>query len=413
MFKALGIAAFAAIIGLVSGWLAHQSHHSGVAQFGPFASDTNLSAEEVSVVKRATSTSGVPKIDVIGGEDFDFGIMEPGGEGKHAFVVRNVGTAPLELEIIGSTCKCTVGTLQDASIAPGEQTEINLTWVANTNSEEFGQSANLRTNDPSRGELSLRIHGRVISSMTMVPRTFSFGDVDSGEIIQLQSVIYSFTKTPIAPVKQSFSNPMLNELASFEIEEVSVDELGDPAYSSASQAFRVNIDIRPGLPQGPIRENFVFGFVPRSSVDEQGNYEPESLSEFQAETTGKIVGSITMVENRKVYNGNSGYIYTMGVVDPATAKPERANIMLRGPAREDVNLSIGEIEPAGILHAELGERIGRSSTVLVPLKLWIDPAAGPIDRMGRGGDDFGVVWLKTDNPEVSPLRVRVRFNVPE
>ncbi len=411
MIKALGIAALAAVIGLGCGWYSYQSRYSGVAQFGPFSSDQHLSAQEVAI-KRSPVTE-VPRIEVVGGEEFDFGVMEPGGEGTHAFVVRNVGTAPLELEIVGSTCKCTVGKLQDATVAPGEETEIQLNWVANSNSEEFGQTATLKTNDPSRGELNLKIRGSVISSMTMVPRRFTFGDVESGENIRLESIIYSFSKTPIEPVSQSFSDPQLNDLASFSVKEVSLDELPEVAFASAKQAFRVNVDVRPGLPQGPLRSDFKFGFVARSSVDAEGNFEPESLSQFHAEVTGKIVGPITLVESRKMFLGEGGYIYTIGTVDPATASPERANILLRGPHRDSVQLSIGEVEPAGILHAELGEPVGRSSTVLVPLKLWIDPATEPIDRMGRGGDDFGIVWIKTDHPDVSPLRLRVRFNVPK
>lgn len=412
MFKALGLAALAAVIGLGCGWAAHQARYGGAAQFGPFASNTEVSPEEVSLVRRATPSSDLPKIEVVGGEDFDFGVMEPGSEATHVFLVRNIGTAPLELEVAGSTCKCTVGTLQDARVAPGEETEIELSWVARTSSEEFAQSATLKTNDPSRGELNLRIHGRVISSMAMVPRKFSFGDTESGESIHLESVIYSFSETPIAPVEFSFSNPMLTDLATFDVEEIPVEEGGEAAFRSAAQAFKLRIEIRPGLPQGAIRENFVFGFVPRSGVDDQGNYEPEALSEFQTEITGKIVGSITLVENRKVFNAESGYIYTIGEVDPTTAPPERANILLRGPARDRIELSIGDIEPAGVLQAELGEPVGRSNTVLVPLKLWIDQDAEPIDRMGRGGDDFGVVWIKSDDPQVSPLRLRVRFVVP-
>jgi hypothetical protein len=413
VFKALGIAAAAAVIGLTCGWLTHQARFGSASQFGPFVSDKKLDPADVSLVRRSTPSDEAAKVEVVGGETYDFGAMEAGGEGKHAFIVRNTGTAPLELEIVGSTCKCTIGKLQDSSVAPGEQTEINLTWVARSDIEDFGQSAVLKTNDPTRGELNLKIRGRVISSMTMVPRSLNFGEVESGETIRLQAVIYSFSRTPIAAVMQSFSDPALNDLTTFNVKETSVEELGDSAYATATQAFEVNIEIAPGAPQGAIRENFTFGYVPKSAVDEDGNYEAESLSKFSAETTGKVVGPITMVESRKVFNSETGYIYTIGQVDPATAKPERANILLRGPNRNQIKLSIGDVEPARILHAEVGEPIGRSTTVLVPLTLWIDPEAKPIDRMGRSGDDFGIVWIKTDDPEVSPMRLRVRFIVPK
>lgn len=410
--KALGIAALAAVVGLGCGWWSHRSRYGGVAEFGPFTTDQGA-ARPVSLAKRRESSGEAAKLEVVDAEEHDFGVMEPGSEGTHTFVVRNVGTAPLELEIVGSTCKCTVGTLEDPSIAPGGQTEIKLTWVGKSDTEMFGQSATLKTNDPTRPELSLKIRGRVISTMTMVPRNFTFGEVDSGETINLQSVIYSFSKTPIAAVEQVFSDPLMNSLASFDVQEVSPSELDDPSFAAATQAFKLNIDIRPGLPQGAIRENFSFGFVPHSAVDEQGDYDRDALSLFSAEITGKIVGPITLVESRKLISVESGYIFTMDSTDPATAKPERVNIMLRGPARDRISLKVGEVEPAGILHAELGEPIGRSNTVLVPLKLWIDPQAGPIERMGRGASDYGIVWIKSDDPEVSPLRLRVRFAVPK
>jgi hypothetical protein len=78
-----------------------------------------------------------------------------------------------------------------------------------------------------------------------------------------------------------------------------------------------------------------------------------------------------------------------------------------------MKLVLGEIEPAGVLRAELGEPLGRSNTVLVPLTLWVDPAAGPIELMGRGNDDYGSLWIRPDDPDQSPVRLKVRFAVPK
>jgi len=410
--KAFASAFVAVIIGVGCGWFVHTSNFTGESEFGPFKPGKREVPVRSEIANRELSPDQMPKIEVIGGEQFDFGVMEPGAEGKHSFVVRNVGKGPLELEVAGSTCKCTVGSLKDATLEPGEQTEIDLTWVTKSVGEEFGQSAILKTNDPTRGELNLVIRGRVISSMTMVPRTFSFGDVESGETIVLESVIYSFSKTPIVAVKHSFSNPDITQRSTFHVEEVSVESTGNQEYKSATQAFKLRIEIAPGLRQGPLRDNFSFGFVPKSAIDDAGNYDDEVLFQFNAETTGKIVGAITLLESRRVFNGESGYFYTMGEVDPKSDTPYRANIMLRGPKRDSTKLSIGDVKPAGILRAELGEPVGRSSTVLIPLTLSIDPAAEPIDRMGRGTDDYGVVTIQTDDPTMSPLELKVRFKVP-
>jgi len=411
VFKAIATAIVAALIGVGCGWFVHNSNFAAESEFGPFKPGDRDVPERVEVAKREIPPDQMPKLEVVGGEQFDFGVMEPGAEGKHSFVVRNIGKGPLELEFAGSTCKCTVGSLKESTLQPGEQTEIDLTWITKSTGEEFGQSAILKTNDPTRGELNLVIRGRVISSMTMVPRTFSFGEVESGEPIVLESTVFSFSKTPIVPVKQSFNDPDVLNRATFAVEEVSVESTGNEDYKSATQAFKVRIEIAPGLRQGPLRENFSFGFAPKSAVDADGKYDEDVLFQFYAETTGRIVGAITLLESRRVFNGENGYYYTMGEVDPKSETPYRANIMLRGPKRDSIKLSIGDVQPAGILKAELGEPVGRNTTVLVPLTLTIDPSAEPIDRMGRGNDDFGTVSIKTDDPNLSPLELRVRFMV--
>jgi len=413
VLKSFASAFLAAIIGMACGWFAYTSQFNVESEFGPFKPGDREMPSRIEAVKREIPPEQMPKLEVVGGEQFDFGVMEPGSEGKHSFVVRNVGTAPLELKVTGSTCKCTVGSLKQSSLEPGAQTEIDLTWVTKSSGEEFGQSAILKTNDPSRGELNLVIRGRVISSMTMVPRSFSFGEVESGESIVLESFVFSFNKTPIVAVKQSYSDPEIMGRSKFVVEEVSVESTGNREYKTAIQAFKVRIEIAPGIRQGPLRDNFVFSFAPKSAVDADGKFDEDALIQFNVETSGRIVGPITLLENRRVFNGDDGYIYTMGEVDPKSDTPYRANIMLRGPKRNSIQLSIVDVQPKGILRAELGEPIGRSATIVVPLTLSIDPSAEPIDRMGRGNEDHGTVSIETNDPTMSPLKLKVRFQVPK
>jgi hypothetical protein len=235
--------------------------------------------------------------------------------------------------------------------------------------------------------------------------------VESGDTIVLESVVYSFSKTPVVAVKQSFSDPDITARSRFTVEEVSVESTGTQDYKSATQAFKVRIEIDPGLRQGPVRDNFSFGFAPKSAVDEDGNFDEDVLFEFFAETSGKIVGVITLLESKRVFNGEQGFYFTIGDVDPKQQTPYRANILLRGPKRNTIQLSIGDVQPAGVLKAELGEPIGRNTSVLIPLTLSIDPAAKPVDLMGRGNDDYGTVRIQTDDPNLSPLELKVRFKV--
>ncbi len=411
MLRAAFVALIGALVGLACGWNVHQSRYGGEATFGPFATDNDVTAESVAVALASSQQSGSPRIEVIGGEEYDFGVMEPGAKGTHHFVVKNTGDFPLSLEIVGSTCKCTIGELAKSSIGPGEETEIELTWDVKSSDEEFGQSAILKTNDPTRGELNLKIKGRVISKMTMVPRSFNFGEIVSGEAIQLESIVYSFATEPIVPLKQSFTGSDFDGLASFEVEEVSVAEIGDEVYSTATQAFRVRGTVKPGLPQGSIQQNFVFSFASQSAVDADGQHAEDAVRYFSAPIAGKVVGAITMVTSRRVQGSEGGgYTFIVGRFNPATDEPVKANVMLRDAAGEEsLRLEIGEILPEGVLRAELGEPVGRGALTLYPLSVWIDPQAKPIERMGKSDDDFGIIWIKTNRPEVSPLRLKVAF----
>ncbi len=412
MLKGLVAVVLAGLIGLGCGWFRFASRYQASA-FGPYTLQQRAAAgpgQDGAAISAASTK--LPRLEVSGGASYDFGVMEPGSEGKHAFVVRNVGEAPLHLEVTGSTCKCTVGKLKDAVLEPGEETNIELNWVTTGMGEEFGQSAQLKTNDPRQGELNLKIQGRIVSRMTMVPRHLSFGEVQSGEPIVAEATLFSFSETPITPVEQGFKNSQTHHKSQFEVEEVSVESTGNRDYQSATQAFRVKIAIAPGLPLGPISDRFQFGFLPRSIAEEDGEPDAELITQFEADFSGKIVGAVTLVENRRVYVGPLGNIFTIGSVDPAAGETFRANLMVRGPQRDQLKLLIDHVEPAGVLRAELGEPVGRSNTVLVPLILSVDPDAPATELMGRGNDDFGLVVVKTDDPDQSPLEVKIRISVP-
>ncbi len=412
MIKAIVFIVIGCLLGLGVGSYVHQARYGVVAEFGPFATTNDVKAADVvQLLTSLESNRGAPKLEVVGGEEFDFGVMEPGTKGEHTFVVKNTGTAPMTLEVIGSTCKCTIGKLDKSELQPGEETNINLTWDVKSTSEQFGQSAILKSNDPIRGEFHLKVKGTVISQMTMVPRTLSFGQVESGENIKLEGILYSFLPGKVVPVKQSFSDEQMTKLAKFNVAELDVKKITDTTYASAKQAFKVEAEIAPGLPQEAIQQNFVFEFAQVKDGQSADDVPEADRKKFLVSVSGRIVGAITMVESSKCQTYEGGYVYSMGRLNPETAEPENATIMLRGKYRDSLKLQLGEVEPAGLLNAELGEPKGRGTVLLYPLKLWVNKEAKEGERLGKSDDDFGIVWIKTDNPDIAPLRLKVRFAI--
>ncbi|MFI4874099.1 MAG: DUF1573 domain-containing protein, partial [Blastopirellula sp. JB062] len=133
------------------------------------------------VERSQSSQDPMPKVAVVGDDVFEFGKMNVDATKKHTFLIRNEGDAPLRLEEAGTTCKCTLSSLAKELIPPGETVEVELEWHPIAYADSFTQTATLRTNDPRRPEIELRIHGSVVRSIYMEPSQVNFGHVTAGD----------------------------------------------------------------------------------------------------------------------------------------------------------------------------------------------------------------------------------------
>ena len=97
----------------------------------------------------------------------------------------------------GEQLQCTLGDLDKESLAPGE-TEIKLSWTVKAGLTEFSQSAEVITNDPDAVVIRLAITGEVAKEIDMVPETWTFGEVATGEPIEVTGKVYSFLDTDIS-----------------------------------------------------------------------------------------------------------------------------------------------------------------------------------------------------------------------
>lgn len=152
----------------------------GIAGFWQFGGglqvETSVPAPQP-VEKRPTAAPRVVAVDNV----YQFGNMKPGDYRKHKFVVRNEGTADLELKLASTTCKCTLANLSDARVPPGGQTEIELDWHAEEAQFRFRQAALVRTNDPMTSEFELAVEGSVRSELAAFPASAEFPNLSRDE----------------------------------------------------------------------------------------------------------------------------------------------------------------------------------------------------------------------------------------
>ncbi len=271
------------------------------------------------------------------------------------------------------------------------------------------------TDDPGKVVIDLKIGGKVIRDMEIVPKSWSFGEVAAGDPIELSGTVYSFFDTDIVPTKMMFSDDDMNELAEFQVEPFEPTEDADGVYSRARQAFRVKVNIKPGLRQGSVSQNFMFGF---QRQDENGNLEPpeegdEDPNDYGiASTTGRIVGALSMIAGPRVKGqAGGGYIYDFGRIGKDDPLVGKSIIVLKGSERENTKLRIGEVSPEHVVKATLAEPSERGSMTLYKLQIELIPGDETISRLGKNRDDYGSVWIESDNPKVTKMRVALKFAV--
>ena len=227
----VAVLAFAVSIGLIS-WLFQPAANVNQAT-GPLAESSNPLLD---------SASGPTPTAVLEQSVHEFGSMLLEEKGRHAFVIRNEGQAPLKLKFKKSTCKCTVPTIPDGGISVGESVEVVLDWETQYLSEDFSQHAVLWTNDPENPELTLQVVGKVVPFLTSVPPfPWMVGNIKEGEDATFAGVIASGSdEFEILSVESS------EDWLTVEVERVDPAEL-KPLDANVVSGYQVRGRIRPEM----------------------------------------------------------------------------------------------------------------------------------------------------------------------
>ncbi len=335
------------------------------------------------------ATEELPELEVIGGREFEFGVMDIDQTESHTFEVRNIGAAPLTLEVVRTTCKCVVGESPRGAIAPGDVGEVSLEWTPRGYQDEFRQSAVIKTNDPQNETLILSARGRVIQSVRMVPGVLALGDatLDASREGTVMMLAYKDAELEIESA---------NWIGTDVSEYLAVDwEPTEPTYNAVA-AYDVKVRVLPGMPYGRFSAKLLFKLS-------------SAPNRIECPVTGRVVADISVVgrgfsERRGVMN--------MGGIRPSESKRASLLLLVKGEHRANVEMAVEGTDPDGVLKAELGEPTSYASVVKYPLEIWIAEGAERVDH--RGSEDaYGHVILRTTHPEIETIDIPVSFAVVE
>ncbi|TDJ54855.1 MAG: DUF1573 domain-containing protein [Ignavibacteria bacterium] len=126
-------------------------------------------------------------------DEYDFGDIKQGDKVTHVFVITNSGGDLLKITNVKASCGCTAALPEKDELAPGESTNLNVTF---NSAGRFGKQKKLiriESNDPDNPQVIVTIKGNVVLSddesssypiLHFDQTKYNFGIVKEGKVVE-------------------------------------------------------------------------------------------------------------------------------------------------------------------------------------------------------------------------------------
>ncbi len=123
-----------------------------------------------------------PKIEVVGGDTYNWGTVKPADNPlKATVVIKNAGTEDLNITNVKPGCGCTTAPISKNNLAPGDTASLSITLNISGNSSAVTKSINISSNDPKSPNKYLYIKADIYTPLHIKPtQYFTFNDMQVG-----------------------------------------------------------------------------------------------------------------------------------------------------------------------------------------------------------------------------------------
>jgi len=128
---------------------------------------------------------------------YDFGPLAPNATATHRFKVSNAGAAPLTISRLNPSCGCTSTVLGKKTLAPGESTELEVTFNAAGASGPTRKTIQLVSDDPERPVLDLAFTADVSPAVHADTDTVRFEDLEPSDQPMASVKVATATDRPL------------------------------------------------------------------------------------------------------------------------------------------------------------------------------------------------------------------------
>jgi len=146
---------------------------------------------------------------------YDFGTALEGTMVTHVFTIKNVGKGYLDIQGIKTSCGCTTGSPSKTHIAPGETSDLSVTFDTHFQKGHAVRTIVASTNDPDNSQVVMTLQGVVKKQVEAQPGQVSFGDVKRGTELTKEVLV-----NDLNPARGAFSvGPVSNSNSSIKVEQ--------------------------------------------------------------------------------------------------------------------------------------------------------------------------------------------------
>ncbi len=323
----------------------------------------------------------------------DFGVMEVGEKGTHVFTIRNVGEDVLRLKAGPSTCKCTVGGLEDSEVAPGGSAPVTLTWELKSSEPLFSQQATIWTNDKKR-RIDFTITGRAQERIYLLPNeTLNAGNVIEGSGAKTEVSVCSEILSSFPEPEVSYDAPLLSHT----VTPLTPAELAD---RSAKTGYKISFAIDPKVPVG----DFLAGVQLRIPQDDRPIEKSLTIS-------ARRMGPIAFLPRRDSTFYTQALLADFGFFKATEGKVFEVTILFdRIEEGKDIEITGIDCDfPVLKVTAVIDEGVSEQLPGKTAYRIRMEYPAGspPIDKSRATAPR---IFLKTSHPEIPEIILRAEIH---
>lgn len=329
-----------------------------------------------------------------------FGTIGAGATGSHEFTIRNAGLTPLALTKGATSCTCTISDFDRSAggdpdgarmVPPGSLTKVKVQWKGKGSGGPFRQQATIFTNDPRRPEIVFVVEGLVVPTWKAVPEAVVFSRLSATTGDRATVRLYTFGAAAPGAAEASIDHPQAARFFSLAAAPMTAAEFA--AEPGATGGLNLALEIKPGLPLGPLRQTIRVSFRMPDPVT------------LELPLEGVVAGDLALAG---VAWDSSSQVLSLGTVSGKTGLRTQLFLTAKGPHRDAVRPVVREVVPNS-LQVDIGDSkpVGTGGAVRTPLTIVVPPGSQPANNLCSEQAPPGRIVLDTGHPDTPTLTIRV------